>query len=45
MRRDTLNFFHVFAHVEMDERFGIAEHLFGKRLGQKRFSHTRRAKQ
>ena len=36
---------HVFAHVEMDERFGVAEHLFGERLGQQRLAHAGRAEQ
>ena len=40
-----VEFLHVFAHVELDERFGVAEHLLGQRLGQKRLAHAGRAEQ
>ena len=36
---------HVFGHVELDERLGIAEHGFGERLGQQCFAHAGRPQQ
>ena len=36
---------HVLAHVELDERLGVAEHLFGQRLGQQRLAHAGRPEQ
>jgi len=44
MRRETLNS-HVFAHVEGDERFRVAEHLFGHGLGQERLADAGGAEQ
>ena len=40
-----VEFFHVFAHIEMNERFRVAEHLFRERFGEQGFSNTRRAEQ
>ena len=31
---------HVLAHVDMDQRIGVAEHEFRQRLGQQRFTDT-----
>ena len=36
---------HVFAHVELDERLGVAEHLLGQGLGEERFAHARRTQE
>ena len=36
---------HVFAHVELDERLRVAEHLFRERLGQQGLAHAGRAEQ
>ena len=36
---------HVFGHVELDERLGIAKHRFGERLREQRFANARRPEQ
>ena len=33
---------HVFAHVDLDERIGVAKHEFGQGLRQERLAHARR---
>ena len=33
---------HVLAHVDLDERVRVAEHVFGQRLGQQRLTDTGR---
>ena len=40
-----VEFLHVFAHVQMDERFRVAEHLFGHRFREQSFSNAGRAEQ
>ena len=36
---------HVLAHVELDERLGVAEHLLGEGLGQQGLADAGRAEQ
>src|SRR5579885_3040422 len=40
-----VEFFHVFAHVQVNERLGVAEHLFSQGFGQQRFADAGGAQQ